>query len=136
MAWSSRVFSVVTIDSEVFALRLQVTSVHNLAVWNLISVYWPKKKICWPTGSSASTTHHSCRPRQTLSDHTLWLKVEEGRENRVYTHSRSTSVGRSSAEEMTKLNSLCLLSCSGKLYIQLYPYNPNTQTCQAIMLLQ
>jgi len=44
VAWSSRVFSVVTIDSEVFALRLQVTSVHNLAVWNLISVYGPTRE--------------------------------------------------------------------------------------------
>jgi hypothetical protein len=39
VGWSSRVFSAITIDSESFALRLQVASVHNLAVWNLITVY-------------------------------------------------------------------------------------------------
>ena len=37
---------------------------------------------------------------------------------------------------MVKLNSLSLLSCSGKLYIQLYPFNSSTQTCQAAMLLE
>ena len=31
---------------------------------------------------------------------------------------------------------LLLLSCSGKLYIQLYPSNLSTQTCQTAMLLQ
>jgi len=35
-----------------------------------------------------------------------------------------------------KLNSLSLLSCSDKLYIQLYSSNPSVQTCQAVMLLQ
>ena len=54
----------------------------------------------------------------------------------MHTHSTSTSVGWSSAEEIAKLNSLSLLSCSEKLYIQLYPSNPSTQTCQAAMLLQ
>jgi exonuclease III len=44
VGWSSRVFSVVTVDSESFALRLQVTSVHNLAVWNLITVYGPTRE--------------------------------------------------------------------------------------------
>ena len=34
----------------------------------------------------------------------LWLEVEEGRENRAHTHNTSTSVGRSSAEEIAKLN--------------------------------
>ena len=37
---------------------------------------------------------------------------------------------------MVKLNSLTLLSCIGNLYIQLYPSNPSTQTCQSVMLLQ
>ena len=46
--------------------------------------------------------------------------------------STSTSVGRSSIEEMAKLNSLSLLSSRGKLYIQLYPSSPST----AAMLLQ
>ena len=66
-------------------------------------------------------------------EHTLWLKVEEGIKNKAH---ESTSVGRSSAEEMAKLNSLSLLSCSGKLYIQLYPFNHSTQTCWAAILLQ
>ena len=57
-------------------------------------------------------------------------------EQSAHTHSTSTSVGRSSAEEMTKLNSFSLLSCSGKLYKQLYSSNPSAQTCQADMLLQ
>jgi hypothetical protein len=35
---------VVTVESESFALRLQVTSVHNLAVWNLITVYGPTRE--------------------------------------------------------------------------------------------
>ena len=78
------------------------------------------------SGTDEPTAHRRCRP------HTLRLEVEKRRENRVHTH----STGRSSVEEMTKLNSLTLLNCSGKLYIQLYPSNPNTQTCQAIMLLQ
>jgi hypothetical protein len=39
VGWSSRTFLVVLIDSEIFALRLQVTSVHNAVVWNLITVY-------------------------------------------------------------------------------------------------
>ena len=67
------------------------------------------------------------RSLTVVPDHTLRLEVEEeGRTER--THSTSTSVGRSSTEEMAKLNSLSLLSCSGKLYIQLYPSNPNIQT--------
>jgi hypothetical protein len=44
VGWCSRFFSVVTIESEIFALRLQVTSVHNLAVWNLIVVYGPTRE--------------------------------------------------------------------------------------------
>jgi hypothetical protein len=44
VAWSSCVFSAITIDSQVFALRLQVTSVHNLAVWQLITVYGPTRE--------------------------------------------------------------------------------------------
>lgn len=42
--WPSRVFSVLTIDSQPFALSLQVTSTHNLAVWNLITVYGPTRE--------------------------------------------------------------------------------------------
>ena len=76
------------------------------------------------------------RPLINIADHTLWLKIEEGMENKAHTHSTSTSVGRSSAEKMAKLNSLYLLSCSEKLYIQLYISNPSTQTCHAVMLLQ
>ena len=41
-----------------------------------------------------------------VADHTLRLEVEEGRKNRAHTHSTSTSVGRRSAEEKAKLNSL------------------------------
>ena len=52
------------------------------------------------SGTSESTVHHHCQP------YTLQLEVEEGRENRAHTHSTSTSVGRSSAEEIAKLNSL------------------------------
>ena len=66
-----------------------------------------------------------------MSDHTLWLEVEEGRENRAYTHSRDTSVGRSSVIGDGK-SELSLVSCSGKLYIQLYPSSPST----VVMLLQ
>lgn len=44
MAWSSRVFSALTIDTETFALRMQITSVHNLATWNLITVYGPTRE--------------------------------------------------------------------------------------------
>ena len=88
------------------------------------------------SGTGESTTHHRCRPRIVVADRTLWLEVEEGRDNRAHTHNTITSVGRSSAEEMAKLNSLTLLSCSRKLYIQLYPSNPSAQTCQAVMLLQ
>jgi hypothetical protein len=44
VAWCSRVFSAVTIDSQVFALRLLVTSVHDLSVWNLIIIYGPTRK--------------------------------------------------------------------------------------------
>jgi exonuclease III len=44
VGWSSRVFLAVTIDTEIFALRMQVTSVHNLAVWNLITVYGPTRE--------------------------------------------------------------------------------------------
>jgi endonuclease/exonuclease/phosphatase family metal-dependent hydrolase len=44
VAWSSCVFSATTIDSQVFVLRLQVTSVHNLAVWQLITVYGPTRE--------------------------------------------------------------------------------------------
>ena len=78
-----------------------------------------------------STTHQRYRPRLSLSDHTLWLEVEEGRKNIAHTHGTSNSVGRSSAE-MAKLNSLSLLSYSGKLYIHLYLSSPST----AAMLLQ
>jgi len=78
------------------------------------------------------------RPFTSVANHTLWLEIEKDRENRActHTHNTSTSVGRSSAGEMVKLNSLTFLSCSGKLYIQLYPSNPNTQTWQVAMLLQ
>ena len=51
-------------------------------------------------GTGEPTAHRRCRP------HTLRQKVEEGRENRAHTHGTSTSVGRSSPEEMAKLNSL------------------------------
>jgi hypothetical protein len=44
VGWNSRVFSAVTIDIEIFALRMQVTSIHNLAVWNLITVYGPTRE--------------------------------------------------------------------------------------------
>jgi hypothetical protein len=44
VAWNSRVFSAVTIDFEFFALRLQITSVHNLSVWHLIAIYGPTQE--------------------------------------------------------------------------------------------
>jgi hypothetical protein len=44
VAWCSCVFSTITIDSQVFALRLHVTSVHNLSAWNLITVYGPTRE--------------------------------------------------------------------------------------------
>ena len=52
----------------------------------------------------------------------LGIEVRQGKEEltlgqSAHTHSTSTSVGRSSAEKMAKLNLLSLLSCSGKLYI-------------------
>ena len=47
--------------------------------------------LCWPTRSPAQVSRpltnladHG-RARQTLSDHTLWLEVEEERKNRAYT---------------------------------------------------
>ena len=87
---------------------------------------------CWPLISSIGepTTYQCCRSHTMARD---WRR--EGEQN-ARTHSTSISVGRSSAEEMAKLNSLSLLSYSGKLYIQLYPSNPSTQICQAVMLLQ
>ena len=81
------------------------------------------------SGTSEPTTHQRCRP------HILARGRRREGEQSMHTHSTSTSVGRSSTEEMAKLNSLSLLSWSGKLYIQLYPSNPSTQTCQATMLL-
>ena len=71
------------------------------------------------------------RPLTSVADHTLCIQVEEGREKRARTHSTSTSVDRSSAEKMAKLNSFSLLSCSGKLYIQLYPSNPTVTRCDS-----
>ena len=44
VGWNSRVFTVNTIDKEVFAMRMQVTSVHNLSVWQLITVYGPTRE--------------------------------------------------------------------------------------------
>ena len=72
---------------------------------------------------------HTGEPIAHWRSSSLWLEVEEERENRAHTHSTSTSIGRSSADKMAKLNSLTSLSCSGKLYIQLYLSNPSTQTC-------
>ena len=37
------------------------------------------------SGTGESTTHHRCRPRIVVADRTLWLEVEEGRENRAHT---------------------------------------------------
>ena len=64
------------------------------------------------------------RARQTLYGHTLWLELEEERENRAHTqykHQRwpEPYIGDGKSE-------LSLLSCSGKLYIQLYLSSPNT----------
>ena len=56
-----------------------------------------------------------CRALTVVVDRSLWLEVEKERENRARTHSISTSAGRSSAEEMAKLNSLAILSYSEKL---------------------
>ena len=70
------------------------------------------------------------RARQTLSNHTLWLGVEEERENRAHTQYKhqcwpELCIGDDKSE-------LSLLSCSGKLFIQLYSSSPST----AAMLLQ
>ena len=64
------------------------------------------------------------RARQTLSDHTLWLEVEEEGEQSIHTqykHQRwpEPCIGDGKTE-------LSLLSSSGKLYIQLYPSSPST----------
>ena len=58
------------------------------------------------------------RPRQTVSDHILWLEVEEEGEHSLHTqykHQRwpEPYIGDDKTE-------LSLLSCSGKLFIQLY----------------
>ena len=89
---------------------------------------WPvfAGKFCWPCiyGTGESTAHQCWRP------HTMARgKRREGEQS---THTASTSIGRNSTEEIVKLNSLSLLSCSGKLYIQLYPSSPST----AAMILQ
>ena len=80
---------------------------------------------CWPgiSRTGEPTVYRRCRP------YTMARGRRREGEQSARTHSISTSVGRSSAEDMAKLNSLSLLSCSGKLYIQLYPSNPSTQTC-------
>ena len=70
------------------------------------------------------------RARQTLSDHILWLEVEEGRENRAYTQQRHQRWPKPCIGDGK--SKLSLLSCSGKLYIQLYPSSPST----AVVLLQ
>ena len=76
-----------------------------------------------------SLTDHG-RARQTLSEHTLWLEVEEEGEHSLHTqykHQRwpEPYIGDGKSE-------LSLLSCSDKLFIQLYPSSPST----AVMLLQ
>ena len=80
------------------------------------------------TGSGESTTHQFCRPwlstTEVVRPHTLWLKVEEEGEQSIYTqykHQRwpEPCIGDGKTE-------LTLLSCSDKLYIQLYPSNPST----------
>ena len=40
----------------------------------------------WIFGTGESATHHRCRPCTVVSDHTLWLEVEGGIENRAHTH--------------------------------------------------
>jgi len=94
-------------------------------VCNLIVCVGP-----WIVGTGEPTAHRRCRPVTMARG-----RRREG-EQSAHIHSTSTSVGRSSTEEMAKLNSLSLLSCSGKLYIQLYTSNPSTQICQTVMLLQ
>ena len=84
----------------------------------------------WVNRPLTTVVDHHCRCRP----HTM--ARGRRREREQSTHSTSISVGRNSAEEMAKLNSLTLLSCSGKLYIQLYPSNSSAQTCQAAILLQ
>jgi len=73
------------------------------------------------------------RPLTSVVNHTLWLEVEEGRENRVRTHTAQAPAlaGALQRRWQTEL-ALFLLSCSGKLYIQLYPSSPST----SVMLLQ
>ena len=80
------------------------------------------------TGSGESTTHQSCRLRlsttETVRPHTLWLEVEEEGEQSIHTqykHQRwpEPCIGDGKPE-------LSLLSCSGKLYIQVYPSSPST----------
>ena len=70
------------------------------------------------------------RARQTLSDHTLWSEVEEEGEQSIHTQQRHQRwpepyIGDDKSE-------LSLLSCSGKLFIQLYPSSHST----IVMLLQ
>ena len=116
-------------------LEAMLTCVAQISPFS-ISHWWREllelHETCWPLDLSTGepTVHRRCRP------HTMARGRRRKREQSAHTHNTSTSVGRSSAEEMAKLNSLSLLSCSGKLYIQLYPFNSSTQTCQAAMLLQ
>ena len=85
---------------------------------------------CYPTGSLAQVSRPLTsvvdygRARQTLSDHTLWSEVEEEGEQSIHTQQRTQRwpepcIGDDKYE-------LSLLSCSGKLYIQLYPSSPST----------
>jgi len=61
-------------------------------------------------GTGESTTHQYCRSRLSFSDHTLWLEVEEGRENRAHTqhkHQHWPELCRGDGKtELTRLNEL------------------------------
>ena len=83
-----------------FILQLEIPDRYN---WKL-TLLAP-----WISGTDEPTTHQRCRP------HTMARGRRREGEQSMHTHNTSTSVGRSSVEEMVKLNSLTLLSCSGKL---------------------
>jgi exonuclease III len=44
VAWNSKFFSANTVDIQPFAVHIQVTSVHNLETWQLITVYGPTRE--------------------------------------------------------------------------------------------
>lgn len=44
VGWMSRMFTCVTIDIQIFAIRLEITSTHDHSSWHLITVYGPTRE--------------------------------------------------------------------------------------------